>query len=75
MTVEAKYFNELLKTGAINKDVALKFYKEKCEELQKELDALKAQKQQCSCKKEEPVSHEVSDEEFQNLLNVVKGLL
>lgn len=79
MTVEEKYFNEMLKAGIIDKELALKFYKEKCEALQTELDELKATKSECACKHQEVKTkdedNEVSPEDLATLLGMVKGLL
>lgn len=80
MTVEEKYFNEMLKAGIIDKELALKFYKEKCEALQAELDELKATKSECACKHQgvktkNEDDEEVSPEDLATLLGMVKGLL
>lgn len=50
MTIEEKYFKELIASGAIKLEMAISYYKEKCEELQAELDKYK--KPQRSCKQE-----------------------
>lgn len=83
MTIEEKYFNEMLNAGIIDKDMALKFYKEKCEALQAELDKLKATEKKCACKHQEEKDttnikdedDEVSPEDLAALLGMVKGLL
>ena len=59
MTIEEKYFKELIASGVIKPEMAISYYKEKCEELQAELDKYK--KHQCTCKKE---SSQPTSEEF-----------
>lgn len=64
MTIEEKYFKELIASGAIKPEMAISYYKEKCEELQAELDKYK--KHQCSCKQES--SQPTVDEFLESIL-------
>lgn len=50
MTIEEKYFKELIASGVLKPETVMNYYKEKCEELQAELDKYKSH--QCSCKQE-----------------------